>query len=294
MPKKRTFICLTIALAIISILCLILWLIPEKEEAVEETPIQTVFDENALDLITALSFTCNDNPSLSFTRSEIGWLADGRSNLPIDESRIRSLLGKLEHMLSLRTITEACGNIAEYGLDSPYCTISLTADGKVKTYLFGDHNDYYGGYYCMIDGSSAVYMVDETYVKQFDLTLEDLLGSDYLPDLGRLQSVVWQNADGSSFTATPEGANGELLSLLSSLELGKFIDYGSEQYPLFGLDSPATAKLTLWDGALLTLTFGLGETEEYIYLRVGESEMIYLAACDDLSALAAYVGGNAS
>lgn len=294
MPKKRTIVWLTLALIVVGALCLLLWLLPEQEseDGSSNESIHSLFDSNDPDAINALSFVCGDNQKLSFIRTDDGWQADGQSKLPISKTRIDALLDRLERMLALRTIIEHCEDPSEYGLDAPYCSVSITVNGNEKTYLFGSYSDYYSGYYCMLEGTDTVYMVDEDYVNRFDLTLEDLLGSDRLPDLGSLQKVVWQSADGTLLTATPDGEHSELLSLLSSLELGKWIDYGSKQYSVYGLDSPAAATLTLWDGAPLTLTFGMGETEEFIYLRVGESEMIYLAVCNDLAALGDYISGT--
>lgn len=293
MPKKATLLCLGIAVLVIGALCLLIGLIPEKDDA--QTPSEAaepfLFDSNIPEDIDCLSFVCNGNQALTVLQSEEGWQIAERTNLPLSEMIVEALLDKLEHMLALRTVNQSCTDLSEYGLDQPYCRITLTSGGKEKSYLFGSYNEYYAGYYCIIEGDSAVYMVDEDYVAQFDLTLEDLLGSDYLPDLGNLQSVVWMSADGDSITALPEGSHSDLLRLLSSLELGEWIDYGNEQYAVYGLDSPATAELTLWDGARLTLSFGLGETDEFIYLRIGESEMIYLAACDDLTMLGESIRG---
>lgn len=294
MPKKRTLILLTAAIVIIAALCLLIGLLPEKEE--EDAPSETVenflFDSNTPDSIDSLAFVCADNDLLSLVRVDDNWQVEGRANLPLSEHVVAALLGKLEHMLSLRTVNENCTDPAEYGLEQPYCKITLVTEGERKSYLFGGYSEYYAGYYCMIEGDTSVYMVEEGYVSQFDLTLEDLLGSDHLPDLGNLRSAVWTSADGSSITAFPEGEHSALLTLLSSLELGRWIDYGNEQNEIYGLDSPAVAKLTLWDGASLTLSFGIGETDEFIYLRIGESEMIYLADCDELARLGEYIRGT--
>lgn len=293
MPKKRTVIWLSLALIVLSALCLLLWLRP-KEDSNGEHPneqVAALFDSNDPDAIDSFSIVCGENPELSFSRSEDEWQAVGYPNLPISKVSIEALLSKLEHMLSLRTITENCTDFAEYGLDTPYCTVRLAVGDSEKVYLFGDFNSYYTGYYCTIEGSNTVYMVDEDYVLPFNLTLENLLGADNLPELDGLQSAEWQAVDGTAISASPD-EHSELLTLLASIELGKWIDYGQSQYSLFGLDQPCVAKLVLWDDAELTLNFGLGESEEYIYIRIGESEMIYLVECSDMASLWSYVSGN--
>lgn len=294
MPNKRTFIWITAVILLIGILCTVVWLLPDHpdEEEPSDLPPQVLFDSNDPDSVTALSFVYSKRSELSFLRTEVGWQAEGHPNLTVSDSAINALLDKLAYMLALRTVTESCADPAEYGFDQPICRITLTADGVEKCYYFGQYSEYYDGYYCMIDGQTAVYMVEASYAEQFDLTMEDLLGSDYLPDLNELQSVVWQVDGEEAITALPDGAHSELLSLLASLELGKWIDFGSEQYPIFGLDHPTVATLTLWDDATLTLSFGMGESDEFIYLRVGESELIYLADCGDLALLGRYVSGN--
>lgn len=290
MPKTRSFIWILLALIITGALCIFLWIQPEEDEDVsDDTELQTLFDQNDPNTITALSFVCGENSALSFIRTQDGWQAEGRSNIPIAQSALQSLLDSLEYMLAIRLINEDCTDPGEYGLDNPQCTVTLSTENATKKYLFGSYNEHYAGYYCLIEGEDIVYMVEEAFVELFDLTMEDLLGSDNLPDLGNLQAVDWQTPDGTSITALPDGENAELASLLSTLELGKWIDYGSERYDTFGLSAPTVATLTLWDGATLTLSFGAGETDEYVYLRIGDSEMIYLATCNDIALLSQYV-----
>lgn len=291
MPKKRTFIALTLALLLAAALCLLLWLSPEEQTDDDPTEgAQLLFDRNNPDAVKALSFACGDNQTLELTRVGDEWQLSGHPNLPITRASVNALLGTLEHMLALRTISESCEDLAEYRLDTPYAWVRVSTDSSEKRYLFGSYSAHYDGYYCMIEGEKAVYMVEARYADQFDLTLEDLLGSDRLPDLGNLQSIEWRYPDGRTRSAEPDS---ESAALLSSLELGRWIDYGVDRFAVYGLDAPAVVNLTLWDGAPLTLSFARGETDEYIYLRVGESEMIYLAECDDLDLLGKYVEGSA-
>lgn len=294
MPKKRTFIWISAAILLIGALCLVVWLFPEQDadESLSAPDEQILFDSNEPDSITSLSFTFGERSPLSFVFAEGGWQAEGYVSLAISDTAILNLLDKLSFMLAERTVTENSEYLSEYGLDKPSCQIALTSDEGEKRYLFGHYSEYYDGYYCMIDGQTTVYMVDKSFVDSFDLTMEDLLGSDHLPDLNGIQSVVWQVSGQPTVTALPDGEHHELLTLLSSLELGKWIDFGRERFPIFGLDSPAVAELTLWDGAMLKLSFGMGESDEFIYLRVGESELIYLAECSDLALLCEYIGKN--
>ena len=127
-------------------------------------------------------------------------------------------------------------------------------------------------------------MLDYAYVTAFDLTVEDLLLTEELPALSAITELTWTSSAG----AVAEDVSA-LQTALATLEIDRMVDYGVEQYEIYGLDSAATATLTLSDGKTLTLRLSEGETEELIYLTVDDREIIYLVTCDEMQTLLEYI-----
>lgn len=288
MPLKKTiFAVLGFVLVLLIAMVALLLLSPEQEQVpvVTDPPaVQVLFDQNHVEHVEKMSFVYKDREEISVNCADGGWQVLGRPGLPADPDKMTALLEHYEQILALRTVTENCPDPAEYGLDAPCLTVTLSVHGTEKTYLFGSENTYYEGYYCMLKGSSAVYLLDYAYVTAFDLTAEDLLAVEKLPALSAISSLEWTCANGA--TADDLSA---LQSALATLEIDRMVDFGSEQYPIYGLDAPAVAALTLTDGQTLTLHLSEGETEELIYLTVDDREIIYLITCDDMQTLLEYI-----
>ncbi|MBQ8287701.1 MAG: DUF4340 domain-containing protein [Clostridia bacterium] len=289
MPLKKTIIAALTAVLILSlVMAVILLSSPDTEgtaEVTDEPSTQVLFDQNHTDHIEQISFVRKGQDEISISRTEAdGWQITDRPGLPVDPDVMTYLLKYYEQILALRTITETCEDLSEYGLDAPLLTVTLTVDGVKKTYLFGNENTYYEGYYCMYQGASSVYLLDYAYVTAFDLTVDDLLLTEELPALSSITELTWTSSAGA--VAQDVSA---LQTALATLEIERMVDWGREQYEIYGLDSAATAVLTFPDGKTLTLRLSEGETEELIYLTVDDREIIYLVTCESIQTLLDYI-----
>lgn len=288
MPLKKTILAATIAILVllIPVFCLMLWPEPTDEEAQVTDPpsVQVLFDVNHVEHLEKISFVYQEREKISISRINGGWQITDRPGLPVNGEVMTPILTLYKQILALRTITESCTDLAEYGLDTPALTVTLTLHGTEKTYLFGDRNDYYEGYYCTVKGSTSVYLLDDAYLTAFNLSVDDLLLTPKLPSLSGTTKLQWTSAEGS-VTENPQ----ELRGALQSLTIDRMVDWGSEQYAVYGLDKAAVARLTLSDGRELTLRFSEGETEELIYLTIDQQEIIYLVQCNDMATLLHYI-----
>ena len=288
MPLKKTIL---VALTVVLLLALpLIWLLwpsdlPAAEEEQEQPTVQILVDQNHGDHPERLRFTVKDKEEISISRTDSGWQITDRPGLPIDPAAMRLLLAQYEQILALRRITEKMSDPTEYGLDQPSLTVTITDHGSDKTYLFGDKNDYYEGYYFTVKGSGEVYIVDYAYFTALDLTVEKLLLQEKLPNLSTLTALEWTAADG-----TPLSDTTALQEVLKGLAIERLVDYGNEQYAVYKLDKAAVGVLQMQDGATLTLHLSIGETDELIYLTVDDRELIYLVTCKDRQALLDAIG----
>ncbi len=288
MPLKKTILVALIIIGVLLIPVTVLLLLPDTEEVPAVTTdapdTQILFDQNHAEHITGLVYQHKGKDKIALCTGSGGWQVEGRPGLPVDRRQIANLLSPFAQMLALRSIREECDDLSEYGLDEPLLSVTLTVHGQVKTYLFGQRNSYYEGHYCTLSGSGDIYLVDESYVTAFDTELADLLSTESLPDLAG-QSIHWTNSAGSTETDTLE-----LAKLLSTLRIERMLDYGKEQFAVYGLDTPAIATLTDADGQTETLRFAAGDADDIVYLVIGDREIIYLVTCEDMASLQKYIG----
>lgn len=289
MPMKKTIIAASaVMLILIALLVVVLCLqqSDEKPEVTDSPTVQVMFDTNHLEHLESFSFRYEGKETVSISRTkEGGWQITDRPGLPVDPVEVTLMLRGYEQMLALRLVTETLADPAEYGLDTPSLEVTITDHGTKKTYLFGDENKTYEGYYCTVKGSGAVYLLDVSYFTAFEKSVDSLLLAEQLPDLSAITKIDWTPADGES----PESTE-PLKGVLATLKIDRIIDYGREKFSAYQLDQPAVGVLTRSDGSSLTLRFAKGETDELVYLTIGEGEIIYLVSCDDMSALLTYIG----
>ena len=290
MPLKKTLL-VTFAMVLLLAIPLFWLLLPEEEQPEESLPdeqpaVQILVDQNHADHINRIRFTEQGKEEISISRTaDGGWQITDRPGLPVDPTVMTALLRQYEQILALRRITESMSDPGEYGLDTPSLKLTLSGHGPDKTYCFGDRNDYYEGYYCAVEGSDTVYLLDYAYLTAFQLTVEDLLKVETLPSLSSITQLAWTTAEGVSLSETEA-----LQKALGGLSIERMVDYGVEQYPIYGLDRAAVAKITLQDGRSLTLHLSIGETDELIYLTVDNRELIYLVQCKDRQPLLDAIG----
>ncbi len=276
----------TIILLIAALLCLLLFgtyfalvihdaVSDEKEDETKNA--QLLVMRFVSSDISCLDFDMSDKP-ISLYRHNGRWMLSENEHLPVSESKVRELISKIEIITALRVVNENCEDFGEYGLESPKHTLKVTEDGHTHEFCFGEYNEYYDGYYFCVKGTNKIYIVSGDYVEAFDIELEELLENDSLPDMSQISHVDFTSRHGYSISFDTKKCSDDekkLADVILSLSIGRFIDYGGDNFDSYFLLDPATLILDGKD----TLKLAPGEEEDIIYLLINDSEMIYTVDC---------------
>lgn len=163
----KLLILLAILLVLMGATALTSWL--TREEAQEEGPEVVIFSVET-DTVTALSWTMNGE-TLSFTRADYLWTCDQNETVDLDDALMTAIAQELESVVAYRTIEDP-GELEDYGLREPVCTITVNGDDALTLFL-GNETGIGGQRYASID-DGKVYLVDEGLMDAFSYSLEDL------------------------------------------------------------------------------------------------------------------------
>ncbi len=186
--------------------------------------------------------------------------------------------------ISAEKVIEEVSDLAEYGLDEPVCSITVTAEAET-TIDIGDETSLDGLRYVSI-GDGNVYLVSSDLLTNFSYGLYDLVAKETLPDMSELVSFSVERASGTlvidylegsdlaytdRYTYFAEDGDGWLsldselaenfVSQITGLTWGDCVDYKADLKTLgnYGLDSPA---VTVTVNYIETTEVETNETDE--------------------------------
>ena len=206
-----------------------------------------------------------DEPTVGLDPIQIIEIRDLIKDLGREHTVILSshMLGELEELTSSKTI-EAPDDLAEYGLDEPECSISVTAEAET-TIDIGGETSLDGLRYVSI-GDGNVYLVSSDLLTNFSCGLYDLVSKEAIPDMSDLVSFTVETASGTldieyledsglaytdrytwfsladgEYTALDNELTEDLVSLVTGLSWGECVDYDADVKDLgdYGLDTPS-------------------------------------------------------
>ena len=216
-----------------------------------------------------------DDVKTTFTKKDGKWFIYGDEDTVINDRVIEKILDESEMLLSIREIGEK--PYEEYGLDKPSLEAEIVLPGEKIRLLFGNKSDRYDGYYFTTDGRN-IHIVDSSLKNIFEIGLSDIVS---LPSLPRenIISFSFQSANGAVYDSDSPDVNlSDLLSVILSAEPSYIVGYGKAGNEAFGMDNPATAKINYKNGDSITVLFGLGDEDKYIYVSFGKSTAVFV--CD--------------
>ena len=255
MRKKRITLCVLLAVfAVVSITAVLVSRHEEKVEQIKNSG-ETILAIPA-DTVTALSWT-NEEGTFSFTKDET-WTYDDDAAFPVDEEKINNLLAQFEDFAAAFVIDDV-EDYAQYGLDEPVCTISITAGEETYTVELGDFSKMDEQRYVSI-GDGKAYLVSHDPLDEFGAVLRDMILDDTIPEFDTAERIEFSGEEsytisydetGTSFCADdvyftdgkPLDTDNvdTFLSAIKSLSLTNYVSYNvtDKELQTFGLDESA-------------------------------------------------------
>jgi len=301
--KKTTAVFIALALCVaVFALYFIISNISDKDGEGANEDVYLYVDQNDISKISSFSFVGGEF-DLSFEKNESGaWKYSKNGTLPVNENIIEKMLESTKTVLATKIISEDVSQdeLSQYGLDSPSYKLKLSSDHGEKCYLFGDLIKSKGLRYMMREGSHTVYLAEDTLVESFSNDLTDCLSTDTFPIISEEEIVSFETVCGSFSLLQSVSENEKLANALSSLSPERAVDFGKENFSIYGLSESESilVSITLKNSKEIKIKFGLGETEEFIYALVHNdsgvfSEMIYLVTCEDFDGLYSHLAAAA-
>lgn len=154
-----------LVIVVILLLCIVAYFLAtryakqqEQRDKDSETQGQvnlTVIDPDDVDAFSYIA----DGTTYSYTKNKDTWTCENDTSLKMDADSIATLLGNLKKITAAEAIDDY-DSIADYGLDQPQNTITVTCGNETTTIDIGDHNEMLQEYYIKISGDDKIYLAD--------------------------------------------------------------------------------------------------------------------------------------
>lgn len=298
-------------LGVLVILCICVFAVTQHQEKKEQIKTMgTAILEIPTDTVTNLSWV-NDEGSFSFSKGD-SWTYDEDEAFPVDGAAIEDLLSQFQSFRAAFSI-ENVEDFAQYGLDNPCGSISVTADGQTYTIELGNYSKMDQQRYLTL-GDGTVYLAEHDPLDEFSAVATDMILNDTLPDFDAAEEITFTGAENYTVTRSEDEKSlctsdvyftneGSLdtslvstyLTTLKGLSLTDFVTYNAteEELAAYGMDDPALTVEVRYSGDtsgsfLLHLSQNVKELEAYqkaeegttlptvtCYARLGDSQLVY-------------------
>ena len=161
-----------LVIVVILLLCIVAYFLAtryakqqEQRDKDSETQGQvnmTVIDPDDVDAFSYIA----DGTTYSYTKNKDTWTCENDTSLKMDADSIATLLGNLKKITAAEAIDDY-DSIADYGLDQPQNTITVTCGNETTTIDIGDYNEMLQEYYIKISGDDKIYLADSTLKDAF-------------------------------------------------------------------------------------------------------------------------------
>ena len=161
-----------LVIVVILLLCIVAYFLAtryakqqEQRDKDSETQGQvnlTVIDPDDVDAFSYIA----DGTTYSYTKNKDTWTCENDTSLKMDADSIATLLGNLKKITAEEAIDDY-DSIADYGLDQPQNTITVTCGNETTTIDIGDYNEMLQEYYIKISGDDKIYLADSTLKDAF-------------------------------------------------------------------------------------------------------------------------------
>lgn len=176
----------------------------------------------------------------------------------MDEEKVNELLAQFEDFAAAFVINDV-EDYAQYGLDEPICTISITAGEETYTVELGDFSKMDDQRYVSI-GDGKAYLVNHDPLDEFYAVLRDMILDDTIPEFDTAKQIAFTGSENYIISYDEETKSicvddvyftdgkpldtaviTEWLTSLHELDLTNYVSYNvtDEELETFGLDEPA-------------------------------------------------------
>ena len=298
---------LLLLVGVLAALCVVIAIVTGVQKHIDTV---TTVDEEIVaadpEALTAVSWT-KEGATLSFTQADGTWQDASDAAFPVDQEKMADFLSHFESVHA-SFIIENVEDFAQYGLDDPSCTITLTsADGDTVLEL-GDFSTMDEKRYVTL-GDGTVYLIEDD-LAGYDVTDRDeLMRQDVIPGYDTLDGIVatgetaftvehrpdeelcytdayeYYLNDGGSYEPLDSGKVEGLVDTLNALDRSDYATYTADEASLagYGLDAPAltfTVTTTL-DGTQESHALAFGQDGDgNHYLRMDDSPIVYRVDAD--------------
>ncbi len=177
MQKQRKQFVITVVILLVLVLAYIgIHLYNQKQEEKkekEEKENEITVTELDTDDVTAFSYQVSGE-TLSFTKDGDEWVYDQDTSLDLDEDVVNGMIEKAASLTADDSFDDY-DSLADYGLDQPSNTITLTTKESTTTLYLGNQNAMTSQYYLMTGDGETVYAVDNTLSTTFSKTVDSLV-----------------------------------------------------------------------------------------------------------------------
>ena len=177
MQKQRKQFVITVVILLVLVLAYIgIHLYNQKQEEKKEKgekENEITVTELDTDDVTAFSYQVSGE-TLSFTKDGDEWVYDQDTSLDLDEDVVNGMIEKAASLTADDSFDDY-DSLADYGLDQPSNTITLTTKESTTTLYLGNQNAMTSQYYLMTGDGETVYAVDNTLSTTFSKTVDSLV-----------------------------------------------------------------------------------------------------------------------
>jgi len=251
-----------ILLGVLVVFCIATFAVIRHEERKEKIKnSDQVILEIPVDSVQSLSWE-KDKETLSFHKRDGKWVYDGDEAFPVDEEKMRELLGVFEQF-GVSFIIEEVEDYGQYGLDKPVCTIKLSTGDKSYEIRVGGFSTMDQQRYVSI-GDGNAYLVKNDPMDLYGADLSDVIDNDDPPKYDKVTRIQFKgeasysivHEEGNAYAygeddvyyAQMNGSNlpvdarrvNSYLSNIGSLNLTNYLNYKvtDEDLKKYGLDNP--------------------------------------------------------
>lgn len=299
-------------LGVLVILCVCVFAVSQHQEKKEQIKTMgTAILEIPTADVTNLTWV-NDEGSFSFSKGNT-WTYDDDEAFPVDSEAIESLLSQFQSFRAAFSI-ENVEDFAQYGLENPCASISVTASGQTYTLELGNYSKMDQQRYLTL-GDGTVYLAEHDPLDEFSAVATDMILNDTLPAFDTAAEITFTGAENYTVTRSEDEKSlctsdvyftdgkpldtslvTSYLTALQGVSLTNFVTYNAtaDELTAYGMDAPALTVEVRYSGDTtgsfrLHLSQNVKELEAYqkakeegttlpavtCYARLNESQLVY-------------------